>query len=386
MTQTLGTQESTTTAMEPGHNSVLILMVRLLVIKVEEVCHFRLTAIDWPSAHILISGVAQRLGTQESTNTATQPGYNSVLILMVRLLMIEVDGVCRFRLTAIDWPSAPFIMTGMAPTLGTRESTNTAMQPGYKSVLILLVRLLMIKVDTVCRCRLTAIDWPSVPLIMTGVTQTLGTPESTNTAMQPGYNSVLILMVSILVIKVDTVCRFRLTAIDWPSAPFTMASPLGTRGSTNTAMEPGPNSVLILMVRLLVIEVAIVCRFRLTAIDWPSAPISMAGVAQRLGTQECTKSVCSLSLCPRPWPFLGYSFNSYFRDFQDFPRIFDRVLSYCFWLHLFPFHHLWACKRACQWAIQGHYPTQCCHLEGNEHAVHALVHAVRIVGVHCRCV
>ena len=319
--RSLGTRESTNTAMEPGHNLVLTLMVRLLMIKVEEVCRFRLTAIDWPSAPLRMTGVASTLGTRESTNTAMEPGHNSVLILMVRLLMIEVDGVCRFRLTAIDWPSAPLGMTGVAQTLGTRESTNTAMEPGHNLVPILMVRLLVIEVELVCRFRLTAIDWPSAPSKMAGVARTLGTRESTNTAMEPGYNSVLILMVRMLMIIVEIVYRFRLTAIDWPSALFLIMRTVGTRESTNTAMKPGHNWVLILMVRLLVIEVEVVCRFRLMAIDWPSAPLAMTGVAQRLGTRECTKSVRSLSLCPRPWPFLGPFFSPYFRDFQDFPRI-----------------------------------------------------------------
>ena len=59
-------------------------------------------------------------------------------------------------------------------------------------------------------------------------------------------------------------------------------------------MQPGHNWVVILMVRLLGIKVDTVCRFRLMAIDWPSAPRGMTGVAQVLGTPECTKSVLSL--------------------------------------------------------------------------------------------
>ena len=80
-------------------------------------------------------------------NTAMEPGPNSVLTSMVRLLVIKVEAVCRFRLTAIDWPSAPFSMTGVAQTLGTAECTNTAMEPRSNAVLILMVRLLVIKVD-----------------------------------------------------------------------------------------------------------------------------------------------------------------------------------------------------------------------------------------------
>ena len=74
-----------------------------------------------------------------------------------------------------------------------------------------------------------------------------------------------------------------------------MAQTPFTRESTNTVMEPtGHNLVVILMVRLLGIKVDTVCRFRLTAIDWPSAPLEMTGVAQALGTPECTKSVHSV--------------------------------------------------------------------------------------------
>ena len=296
--QTLGTRESTYTAMKPGHNSVLILMVRLLVIEVEAVCRFRLTAIDWPSVPTRMMGVAQTLGTRESTNTAMEPGHNSVLILMVRLLVIEVEAVCRFRLTAIDWPSVPTRMTGVAQTLGTRESTNTGMEPGHNSVLILMVRLLVITADRVCCFQLTAIDWPSVPTRMTGVAQTLGTRECTNTAMESGHNSVLILMVRLLVIETETVCCFHLMAIDWPSVPTRMTGVaqapmglMGTRESTNTAMESGHKSVLILMVRVLVIEVDGVCRFPLTAADWPSVRTRMTGCRnQRLGTRESTNA------------------------------------------------------------------------------------------------
>ena len=88
-------------------------------------------------------GVAQTLDTLECTNTAMEPGPNSVLILMARLLGIKVDTVCRVRLTAIDWPSAPFSMTGVAQTPGTPECTNTAMETGSNSVLKLMVRLLV---------------------------------------------------------------------------------------------------------------------------------------------------------------------------------------------------------------------------------------------------
>ena len=83
------------------------------------------------------------MGTRECTNTVLDRGSNSVLILMVRLLGIKVDTVCRFRLTAIDWPSAPFSMTGVAQTLGTPECTNTAMEPRSNPVLMLMVRLLV---------------------------------------------------------------------------------------------------------------------------------------------------------------------------------------------------------------------------------------------------
>ena len=268
-------------------------MVRLLVITVDGVCCFRLTAIDWPSAPRGMTGVAQTLGTRESTNTAMKPGHSSVLILMVRLLVIEIEAVSCFRLTGIDWPSVPTRMTGVAQTLGTRESTNTAMEPRHNSVLILMVRLLVTTVDGVCCFRLTAIDWPSAPRGRTGVAQTLGTRESTNTAMKPAHNSVLMLIVRLLVIEVEAVRRFRLTAIDWHSAPTRMtgvAQTLGTGESTNTGMEPGHKSVLILMVRLLVITVDGVCRFQLTAIDWPSAPRGMTGVAQTLGTRESTNT------------------------------------------------------------------------------------------------
>ena len=260
-------------------------MVRLLVITVDGVCRFRLTAIDWPSARRKMTGVTQTLGTRESTNTAMKPWHNSVLILMVRLLVIEAEAVCRFRLTAIDWPSVRTRMTGVAQTLGTRESTNTGMEPGHNLVLILMVRLLVIEAETVCRFQLMAIDWPSVPTIMTGMAQApmglMGTRESTNTAMESGHKSVLILMARMLVIGVDGVCRFRLTATDWPSGRTRMTGcrnqTLGTRESTNTAMEPRHNLVLILMVRLLPMEVDTVCCFRLTAIDWPWATILGTG-------------------------------------------------------------------------------------------------------------
>jgi hypothetical protein len=59
-----------------------------------------------------------------STNTAMESGRKSVLILMVRLLVIGVDGVCRFPLTAAAWPSARTGMTGLEPMLVTRGFTR----------------------------------------------------------------------------------------------------------------------------------------------------------------------------------------------------------------------------------------------------------------------
>ena len=127
--------------------------------------------------------------------------------------MIEAETVCRFQLMAIDWPSVPTRMTGVARApmglMGSRESTNTQMECGHNSVLTLMVRMLVIEFDGVCRFRLTATDWPSVRTRMTGCrNQTPGTRESTNTAMEPGHNLVLILMVRLLPMEVDTVCRF----------------------------------------------------------------------------------------------------------------------------------------------------------------------------------
>uniref|UniRef100_A0A7S4GCD4 EGF-like domain-containing protein n=1 Tax=Eutreptiella gymnastica TaxID=73025 RepID=A0A7S4GCD4_9EUGL len=66
------------------------------------------------------------------------------MILMVRLLMMRVDGVRRFPLTAAAWPSGRSGMMVLQAMLVTPGSTNTAMESGRKSVLILMVRLLMI--------------------------------------------------------------------------------------------------------------------------------------------------------------------------------------------------------------------------------------------------
>ena len=63
---------------------------------------------------------------------------------MVRLLVMQVDLVCRFRLKAIHWPLVPMGIPGVAHTLGTLECTNTTMEPGSNSVLILMARLLVI--------------------------------------------------------------------------------------------------------------------------------------------------------------------------------------------------------------------------------------------------